>query len=65
SDEYADGWRMVALNADKHEATAAEWGVQSLPTLVLLRGGEELHRFAGAVVPSQIAASLDELSGAT
>ena len=60
--EYADTWRMVAVNVEADELVTRRWDVQSVPTLVMLRHGEELHRFAGAAVPSQIAEKLDQLA---
>ncbi len=59
SEEYVDSWRMVAVNVEADELVSRRWDVQSVPTLIMLRDGEELHRFAGAAVPSQIAEKLD------
>ena len=62
--EHDKRWRFVAVNTEAHPTAAEHYGVQALPTLVLFRKGEELHRFRGAVTLSQIAAKLDELSAA-
>lgn len=62
ADEYADAWRMVSINAEADELVTRRWGVSSVPTIVMLRRGEELHRFAGAAVPSQIAQKLEQLT---
>lgn len=62
AEDYSDTWRMVSINVEADELVSRRWGVGSLPTLVMLRNGEEIHRFAGAVVPSQIAEKLDQLA---
>ncbi len=59
--DRADAWRFVAVNTDAHPAAAEDYGVRSLPTLVLFRGGHELRRFAGGVTLSMIATALDDL----
>lgn len=35
------------VNVDENSAAAGEYGVQSIPTLILFRGGEEVKRFVG------------------
>ncbi len=61
SEDYADRCRFVAVNVEEHEDVGRLFDVQSVPTMLLLRGGETLHRFNGAAVPSSIAAQLDRL----
>ena len=53
---------MVSINVETDELVSRRWDVEAVPTIVFLRDGEELHRFAGAVVPSQVAAELERLS---
>jgi thioredoxin 2 len=40
--------RFVKVNSDLAPAVAARFGIRSVPTLVLLRSGEELSRASGA-----------------
>ena len=58
ADDHRDGWRFVAVNADEHPEVAQRYGVASTPTLVFVRGGDEVHRFTGATTPSRIAEAL-------
>lgn len=51
---YSEKVRLVAVNIDQHEAVGEKYDVQSLPTLVLMKGGETLHRFVGPTLPSSI-----------
>ncbi len=54
ADGYADKVRLVAVNIEKHEAVGEKYDVQSLPTLVLMQGGETVHRFVGPTLPSTL-----------
>ncbi len=40
---------VAKLDTEQHPATAARFGVQSIPTLVLLRSGIEVDRMMGAL----------------
>lgn len=58
---YADRVRMVAIHVEKHEDAKARFDVTSLPTLVLMKGGETLHRFVGPTLPSAVEVHLQAL----
>jgi thioredoxin 2 len=45
--EMAGRVRVAKLNVDENPATAARFGVQSIPTLLVLNGGRELDRIVG------------------
>jgi thioredoxin 2 len=47
------------LDVDDNPATAARFGVQSIPTLLILRGGREIDRIVGAVPKQEILRRLD------
>ena len=54
----ADDWRIVAVHVESLPELVEHYAIQSTPTLIYLRDGEEVHRSAGAVTPSTIAADL-------
>jgi thioredoxin 2 len=57
--------RFGKVNVDEEPALAARFNVQSIPTLVLVRGGREVARIAGAMQGSQLRAWLgQQLAGA-
>ncbi|MEM6993324.1 MAG: thioredoxin domain-containing protein [Myxococcota bacterium] len=60
AEEREARWRFVAVNTEAHPNVAEEFGVQSLPTIVLFKRGEELFRFAGAALVSSIDEKLEE-----
>ncbi len=41
--------RIVTLDTDRNPGTAARYGVQGLPTLILFRHGQEAARIVGAL----------------
>lgn len=59
--ELADRIRVGKLNVDENPATAARFGVQSIPTLLVLRGGREVDRLVGAMPKHEILRRLDAL----
>ncbi|MEV8511863.1 thioredoxin [Dactylosporangium sp. NPDC051484] len=48
SAEYAGRVRIVKLNADDNPRTARAYGVLSMPTLTVFRGGEVVSQQVGA-----------------
>ncbi len=52
--ELAGRVRVGKLNVDENPATASRFGVQSIPTLLILRGGREVDRIVGAVPKQEI-----------
>ncbi len=50
--------RVGKLNVDENPATAARFGVQSIPTLLVLEGGREVDRIVGAQPKEAIARRL-------
>lgn len=48
--------RLLKLNTEAHQAPAAQFGIRSIPTMVLFGGGRELQRVSGALDASSIVA---------
>jgi len=46
--EHAGTLRVAKLNVDENPYTAQQYGVLSIPTLILFSGGEEQGRVVGA-----------------
>ncbi len=55
-----DDVRVVQLDVDAHQATAARSGVLSMPTFVLFRDGQEILRMTGARPRRRLERELDE-----
>lgn len=46
--------RLAKVNTEEHQALAARYGIQSIPTMVLFGGGREKARVSGAMAANQI-----------
>ena len=58
NDERQD-LRVVKLNIDDNQQTAAAFQVLSIPTMILFRNGEEAARVQGAMPKNRIVAQLE------
>lgn len=52
--------KVVKVNVDDNPATAARFGVQGIPLLILNRDGREVARLTGAVPLTQLQGWLDQ-----
>ena len=55
-DMHGDSLRVIKVDIDKNAAAANAYQVQSVPTLILFRKGQQLWRQSGAMSASQISA---------
>jgi thioredoxin 1 len=54
-----EGYPVVKVNVQDHPELAAEHGVKAVPTLLVLKGGEEVSRFVGLQPERTIRDALD------
>ena len=47
--EIGPAVRLAKVNTEEEHELAARFGIRSIPTLALLRGGQEVNRTAGAM----------------
>lgn len=52
--EFEPRVRLVKVNTENEPALAARFAIRSIPTLLLLRHGQEVARVAGALPPAQL-----------
>jgi thioredoxin 1 len=48
ADQYAGKVKFVKLNVDENQNTAIRYGVRSIPTLIMFKGGEAIDMKIGA-----------------
>ncbi|MFO7777659.1 MAG: thioredoxin [Nitriliruptoraceae bacterium] len=48
AEERSDELKVVKLNVDEHPDTAREYGIMSIPTLLVFKGGRPDKRIVGA-----------------
>ena len=51
--------RIVKLNVDDNQQTAAQFGILAIPTMVLFRNGAEAKRIQGAMPKKRLTAELE------
>ena len=54
-----DRIRIIKVDVDKYGVTASQYGIQSVPTLMLFRRGEVLWRTSGVVQKSELLATIN------
>ena len=58
-DAERDDLKIVSLNVDENQQTAATYEVLSIPTLILFKGGEVAHKVIGAMPKRRLEAELE------
>lgn len=62
--DYAGKLKVGKLNVDHNQNTAAQYGVRSIPTLILFKGGKIFSQTVGAQPKSELVKFIDRaLSG--
>jgi thioredoxin 1 len=56
--EHAAKLKVFKLNVDENPATARDYGIMSIPTLLVMQGGKEAKRIIGAKGKAQLEADL-------
>lgn len=54
-----DRIRIIKVDVDKYGVAASQYGIQSVPTLMLFRRGEVLWRTSGVMQKSGLLATID------
>ena len=60
ANEYQGAFLLAKINADSQQMIAQQFGVRSLPTVVLVRDGKPVDGFAGAQPESTIRQLLEK-----
>jgi thioredoxin 1 len=56
--EELDNFRVVKLNVDENQLTAAKYEVMSIPTLIVFKNGEPAKKIIGAMPKKRLEAEL-------
>ena len=59
--ENAGTVKIGKVNIDENPGAAQNYGVQSIPTLMIFKGGEVVERFVGAQPKVRLQQALDEV----
>lgn len=63
AEHYAGRAVVGKLDVDSNQDVAGRFGIQSIPTLVVLRNGEEFRRLVGVQTEEKLKAALEEALG--
>jgi thioredoxin 1 len=58
--EYAGKLKVVKLDVDESGDVAGQFGVQSIPTLILFKGGQPVERLVGNVPKPAIVSKIQQ-----
>jgi thioredoxin 1 len=61
--EYKGSVKIGKINIDDSPSAATQFGVSSIPTLMIFKGGEVVDRFVGVQPKSRLQAALDAAKG--
>ena len=59
AEEQSDQLRIVKLNVDENQQTAARYGVMSIPTLLVFKNGEVAKTIVGALPKKRLVQELE------
>ncbi|AOW98501.1 thioredoxin [Moorena producens PAL-8-15-08-1] len=58
--QYGDKVKVVKLNTDENPKVAGEYGIRSIPTLMIFKGGQRVDMVVGAVPKTTLANTLEK-----
>jgi thioredoxin 1 len=63
ANEHAGSLKVAKINIDDSPNLAAHFGVNSIPTLMIFKGGEVVDRFVGLQPKSRLQKAIEEAKG--
>lgn len=60
AEQYNEQIKVVKLNTDENPATATQYGIRSIPTLMIFKGGQRVDMVVGAVPKTTLANTLEK-----
>ena len=58
--QYEGRVKVVKLNTDENPSVASEYGIRSIPTLIVFKGGQKVDMVVGAVPKTTLANTLEK-----
>lgn len=58
--QYKDQVKVVKLNTDENPNVASQYGIRSIPTLMIFKGGQRVDMVVGAVPKTTLANTLEK-----
>jgi thioredoxin 1 len=60
AEQYAGQVKVVKLNTDENPQIASQFGIRSIPTLIIFKGGQRVDMVVGAVPKTTLANTLEK-----
>lgn len=60
AEEYQGKADVFKLNVDENPGTSNSFGIRSIPTMIVYKGGQEVERVVGAVSKESLSRTLDK-----
>lgn len=62
--DYAGKVKMAKLNVDENRATASQYRIMSIPTIIIFQNGQPVERISGLLPENQLKQLLDKVLAA-
>jgi len=59
--EFEGKFKVGKINVDQNQGTAAKYGIRSIPTLLLFKGGEMVKQIVGVQPKNKIVESMNKV----
>ncbi|ACK69266.1 thioredoxin [Gloeothece citriformis PCC 7424] len=60
AEQYAGQVKVVKLNTDENPSVASQYGIRSIPTLMIFKGGQRVDMVVGAVPKTTLSNTLEK-----
>jgi thioredoxin 1 len=58
--QYKDRVKVMKLNTDENPGVAGQYGIRSIPTLMIFKGGQKVDMVVGAVPKTTLSQTLEK-----
>jgi thioredoxin 1 len=59
AEEYQGKLKVCKLNVDEAPQTSSEYGIMSIPTLVIFKNGEQIDRIIGVISKAELVSKIE------
>ena len=60
AEQYSGQVKVVKVNTDENPSVASKYGIRSIPTLMIFKGGQRVDMVVGAVPKTTLASTLEK-----